>query len=186
MNDDLWVFGYGSLMWRPGFPFLEAAPARLKGRHRRLCVYSWVHRGTPEHPGLVLGLDRGGSCLGRAFRVAAEDREATIAYLREREQVTAVYLEKVLRGRLEDGSGREIDALTYVVDRSHRQYAGLLPRDRLLDVVRDAAGQSGPNPEYIHATAAHLEEIGMRDAMLHWLSEALKAPDQGHGAPLST
>ncbi len=72
--------------------------------------------------------------------------------------------------------GREIDALTYVVDRSHRQYAGLLPRDRLLEVVRDAHGQSGPNPEYIHATVAHLEEIGMRDAMLHWLSEALKGP----------
>lgn len=174
MNDDLWVFGYGSLMWRPGFPFTEAAHARLKGRHRRLCVYSWVHRGTPERPGLVLGLDRGGSCLGRVFRVAAEDREATVAYLREREQVTAVYLEKVLRVRLEDGSGREVDALTYVVDRSHQQYAGLLPREKLLDMVRGAEGRSGPNPEYIHATVAHLDEIGMRDAMLHWLSDALK------------
>src|SRR5215469_2857398 len=88
-DGDLWVFGYGSLIWNPGFPFLEQVPGRLIGEHRALCVYSWVHRGTPEKPGLVLGLDRGGACQGIAFRVASENRKATVAYLRAREQVTS-------------------------------------------------------------------------------------------------
>src|SRR5581483_9176409 len=92
-NDDLWVFGYGSLMWRPGFDYLEQVPARLIGEHRALCVYSFDHRGTPEKPGLVLGLDRGGACRGIAFRVAADLRQATIEYLRAREQTTHVYRE---------------------------------------------------------------------------------------------
>src|SRR5690349_2563312 len=87
-DSDLWVFGYGSLIWKPGFEFVEQRPARLIGEHRSLCIYSMVHRGTPEKPGLVLGLDRGGACQGVAFRVARKQRDATVAYLREREQVT--------------------------------------------------------------------------------------------------
>lgn len=161
-------------MWRPGFPYLEAAPARIKGRHRRLCVYSWVHRGTQDHPGLVLGLDRGGSCLGRAFRVAASDREATIDYLRAREQVTMVYLERTVQAALQDETGRVVGALTYVVDRKHPQYAGLLPLETQLDLVSRATGQSGPNPDYVLATTDHLEEIGFRDDGLHWISERLR------------
>ena len=103
---DLWVFGYGSLIWRPGFEFIERVPARLIGEHRALCVYSFVHRGTPEKPGLVLGLDRGGACRGVAFRVAEEHRAATVAYLRAREQVTSVYRE-VMRSVWLENPGRE-------------------------------------------------------------------------------
>jgi len=115
---DLWVFGYGSLMWRPGFDALERVPARLIGLHRALCVFSFVHRGTPEKPGLVLGLDRGGMCRGIAYRVAAGKRDETIAYLRSREQVTSVYLETVRRIALEDEARRQVRALTYIVDRA--------------------------------------------------------------------
>ncbi len=139
------MFGYGSLMWRPGFAFEEVVPARIAGFRRALCVYSHVHRGTPEHPGLVLGLDRGGSCLGRAFRVAAARADETIAYLREREQVTAVYLERTARLRLvTDGAragsegGRIVEAVAYVADRTHPQYAGALTLEEQLRLVRRA------------------------------------------------
>src|SRR5512138_3368054 len=112
-----WVFGYGSLMWRPGFDFVECQPARIAGLHRALCVYSFVHRGTPEKPGLVLGLDRGGACRGIAYRVASSARAETIAYLRAREQVTMVYREAFWPVLLDNGGRAR--ALVYVVDRSH-------------------------------------------------------------------
>src|SRR5207249_10484257 len=112
---DLWVFGYGSLMWRPDFPCIERVEARLIGAHRALCVYSFVHRGTPERPGLVLGLDRGGTCRGIAFRVAAAERAATIAYLRAREQVTTVYRERLRRVWLQSEPQRAVMALCYMV-----------------------------------------------------------------------
>src|SRR5262245_12280652 len=123
---ELWVFGYGSLMWRPGFAYLERTEARLIGAHRALCVYSFVHRGTPERPGLVLGLDRGGACRGIAYRVAASERAETIAYLRAREQVTMVYRDTTRRVWLSNNPTRPVTALCYVVDRSHPQYAGRL------------------------------------------------------------
>lgn len=171
---DLWVFGYGSLMWRPGFDHIEAVPARLNGLHRSMCVYSHVHRGTPDRPGLVLGLDRGGSCRGLAFRVTAEGRDRTIAYLREREQVTMVYAECWRRVHLQDGSGRSVTALTFVVDRRHQQYAGVLPRDDVLRLIRQGHGQSGPNPEYVLNTHAHLEELDIHDGTLVWLAGHLR------------
>src|SRR5271168_675067 len=114
-NEDLWVFGYGSLMWRPGFEHLERVPARLTGLHRGLCVYSFVHRGTPEKPGLVLGLDLGGACRGIAYRVAAERRQATLEYLRGREQVTMVYRETMRQVALASHPARTVTALVYVV-----------------------------------------------------------------------
>src|SRR5580658_8632436 len=112
-SGDLWVFGYGSLMWRPGFDYLERVPARLIGLHRALCVFSFVHRGTPEKPGLVLGLDRGGMCRGIAFRVAAAARGKTISYLRSREQVTSVYVEIMRQIELEEPAARRVRALCY-------------------------------------------------------------------------
>ncbi len=180
--EDLWVFGYGSLLWRPGFSFIEKMPARVTGLHRSLCVYSFVHRGTPERPGLVLGLDRGGACRGLAFRVAAADRAATIAYLREREQITAVYLEVLRDVTLLGKPERRIEALTYVVDRGHPQYAGKLSLDERLHLIRQGHGRSGPNPDYVLATVAELERLGCRDGELHALAERLKGA--GHESPL--
>src|SRR6266516_7963937 len=125
-TEDLWVFAYGSLMWRPDFPFAERIEARLVGAHRALCVYSFVHRGTPERPGLVLGLDRGGTCRGIAYRVAAAECARTIAYLRAREQVTSVYRECTRPIWLKREPEQRVPALCYMVDRGHGQYAGRL------------------------------------------------------------
>ncbi|KPF95102.1 gamma-glutamyl cyclotransferase [Rhodopseudomonas sp. AAP120] len=177
---DLWVFGYGSLMWRPGFDFVEQLPARLIGEHRALCVYSFVHRGTPEQPGLVLGLDRGGACRGIAFRVADEHRMRTVAYLREREQVTSVYREVKRSVWLEDDARRRISALAYVVDRGHAQYAGRLTPAEQLRLVRQGHGQSGPNRDYVLSTVHSLEAQGCRDPGLHRLAEALRAETPPH------
>jgi cation transport protein ChaC len=171
-SGDLWVFGYGSLMWRPGFDFLERRSALVHGWRRCLCVYSHVYRGTPERPGLVLGLDRGGACRGVAFRVAAALRMPTIEYLRAREQVTAVYLERTVLAHLSDGAAME--AVTYVADRGHAQYAGRLERERLLELVTRGAGISGPNIDYILNTETHLRESGVTDPTLEWLAVQLR------------
>ncbi|TAH64824.1 MAG: gamma-glutamylcyclotransferase [Rhodopseudomonas palustris] len=171
---DLWVFGYGSLMWRPGFAFVEQVPARLIGEHRALCVYSFVHRGTPEKPGLVLGLDRGGACRGIAFRVAAADRAATVAYLREREQVTNVYREVMRSVWLQDDARRRVSALVYVVDRGHEQYSGRLSAAEQLHLIRQGHGISGPNRDYVLSTVQALEAQGCRDANLHRLASQLR------------
>ncbi|OQW56771.1 MAG: gamma-glutamylcyclotransferase [Proteobacteria bacterium SG_bin9] len=174
-SHDLWVFGYGSLMWRPGFDYIDRVQARLIGEHRALCVYSFVHRGTPEKPGLVLGLDRGGACRGVAFRVAAAKREATIAYLREREQVTSVYREVTRSVWLENNTRDRVSAVTYAVDRSHAQYAGKLTLAEQLRFVRQGHGRSGINSDYVISTVAAIEQLGFRDEPLHRLAEMLKA-----------
>ena len=174
VDDDLWVFGYGSLMWRPGFDFIERREARLIGAHRSLCVYSFVHRGTPERPGLVLGLDQGGACRGIAYRVAAAHRADTIRYLRAREQVTMIYRECLRRVWLDSEPKRPESALCYMVDRGHPQYAGRLTLDQQLHHVRGNHGQSGANRDYVIETVAELEAIGYRETDLHLLAEKLK------------
>jgi cation transport protein ChaC len=176
--EELWVFGYGSLMWRPGFEHLERVPARLTGLHRGLCVYSFIHRGTPERPGLVLGLDLGGACRGIAYRVAGARRGATLKYLREREQGTMVYRETMRQIALATQPARAVTALVYVVDRSHPQYAGRLDLERQLHLVRQGHGRSGANLDYVLATVAEIEAQGCRDAGLHRLAELLRS---GHG-----
>ena len=158
------MFGYGSLMWRPGFDFAERTLATIKGWRRALCVYSHVHRGTPEKPGLVLGLDRGGSCKGVAFRVPGASADDAIAYLRAREQVTMVYREIRARARLADG--RDIEVLAYAVDRAHAQYAGALEPSELERLVAQGVGVSGANPDYVRQTYEHLVELGIEDRVL--------------------
>ena len=165
---DLWVFGYGSVMWRPGFDYLEQQRAHLHGFHRALCVWSWWHRGNPQSPGLVLGLDHGGSCIGQAYRVAAARKDAVAGYLYEREMVTPVYVPHLLSVRLdrEDGRSERVSALTFRVDRAHPQYAGRLSPEEAAAVVRGARGVSGENPDYVASTLSHLRKMGLRD---HWL-----------------
>jgi cation transport protein ChaC len=167
---DLWVFGYGSLMWRPGFEFTEQVPARLIGEHRALCVYSFDHRGTPEKPGLVLGLDRGGACRGIAYRVAAKLRESTVRYLRSREQTTHVYREVTRSVWLDNEASQRVSALTFVVDRGHVQYAGRLPLAEQLRIVLQGHGRSGNNRDYVLSTVRSIEAQGFRDQQLHRLA----------------
>jgi cation transport protein ChaC len=174
---DLWVFGYGSLMWRPDFEFIEQVPARLIGEHRALCVYSFDHRGTPEKPGLVLGLDRGGACRGVAFRVAAKLRGGTIDYLRAREQTTNVYREVMRSVWLENQARQRVSALTFVVDRGHIQYAGRLSLAEQLRFVQQGHGRSGNNRDYVLSTVKSIEAQGFRDPQLHQLASMLHGGD---------
>jgi cation transport protein ChaC len=166
--DEFWVFGYGSLMWNPGFDFVERSQALVYGYRRSLCVRSWVHRGTQQNPGLVLGLDRGGSCRGMAFRIGADLWDDVIEYLRARELVTNVYLERNVTLQLE--GGRSVKAVAYIVDRNHVQYGGALDAHAAARIVHKAQGQSGPNDAYVFNTLAHLKEMGIRD---HWLEQVV-------------
>jgi cation transport protein ChaC len=179
-EEDLWVFAYGSLMWRPGFAVVERAPARLIGAHRALCVWSHVHRGTPERPGLVLGLDRGGMCRGIAYRVTASARAATLAYLRAREQVTMVYRECVRPVVLLTHPEQRVQAVCYMVDRSHPQYAGRLTLAQQLHHVRQGHGISGQNRDYVLAAVKELEALGCRDRELHLLADRLHGLHEAH------
>lgn len=161
---EFWVFGYGSLMWRPGFEHLGGQRAQLFGYHRSLCLESRVHRGTPTRSGLVLALDRGGSCVGIAYQVDTAKSEQVVAYLRERELVTNAYLERMVTIRLLDG--RTVQAITYVMDRGHEQYAGALNVEEAATRVVGAAGISGANEDYVFNAVEHLKALSIRD---HWL-----------------
>ena len=158
---DRWVFGYGSLMWRPGFPFVDRKTARLHGRRRAFCIYSVHHRGTYERPGLVLGLAPGGSTVGAAYRVAAADWPQVYAYLREREQPTETYVEAWREVRLP--VGERAQALVFLSDKSHPQWAGDLSLERQAELIQGAVGLSGPNEAYLADLVRHLRAEGIRD-----------------------
>ena len=168
MQEPLWVFGYGSLVWNPGFPIAEQRVAHLHGWHRSFCMRSIHHRGTVDDPGLVLALDRADRaiCAGVAFRVEPGQEAATIAYLRERELVSSAYLEEWLPLQLEDA---QVTALCYVIDPVHDQYCGGLPLAEQARIIAQAVGGRGPNAEYLFNTADHLAGLGIADTDLEWL-----------------
>lgn len=170
---DLWVFGYGSLIWNPGFDYVERRKARLMGWTRRLCVWSHVYRGTPAAPGLVFGLGEGGECVGVAYRVEASEREETIDYLRRRELVTNVYHEIEATAELENGD--QVVVLTYVVNVAHEQYAGAPSREETLRIVSRSHGKSGANVDYVCNTREELTKLAIVDADLDWLCARLRA-----------
>ncbi len=170
----LWVFGYGSLMWNPGFDYTERVLATLPGYARTFCMRSIHHRGTEDAPGLVLALDEHSEteCHGLAFAVPQDTRHDTLAYLRERELISSAYLEKVLDIDLHDG--RRVAAVTYVVDPHHVQYCGNLPLEEQACIIARAVGGRGPNTEYLYNTALHLEELGIEDRDLNWLAKRVQ------------
>ena len=166
-----WVFGYGSLIWNPGFPFLRSEKALLRGAHRSLSIYSHRHRGTPQLPGLVFGLSRGGSCLGVAFEVAAADWPKVFDYLQEREQDRGVYREAWRHVALADGT--TVKALAYLVNEQHVQFAGRLELGEQVRLVRRSTGESGRNTEYVRNTADRLLSLGIHDKTLMQIVAAL-------------
>lgn len=174
-GEDMWVFGYGSLIWNPGFDPLEGRPAVVHGFHRRFCVLSHRYRGTEACPGLVLGLDRGGSCRGMAFRVAGRTVAPVLDYLWAREMVTGVYRPSRLRARLlHPEVGRRITVTTFVVRRDHRQYAGRLGPDETAAIIRHAVGRRGSCRDYLGSTIQHLTALGVPDRQLEDLERRLQ------------
>ncbi|THD52145.1 gamma-glutamylcyclotransferase [Phenylobacterium sp.] len=167
MSDELWVFGYGSLMWRPGFPFVERSPATLAGRRRAFCIYSVHHRGTYERPGLVLGLAPGGSVRGAAYRIAPADRAGVYAYLMEREQPTETYIEARRWVRLADG--RRVECLVFLSDVHHPQWAGALSLEQQAQLIAGATGLSGRNVDYLRDLVEHLGREGIVDRSMEVL-----------------
>jgi cation transport protein ChaC len=178
-----WVFGYGSLMWRPGFAYVERREAVLHGRRRAFCIYSVHHRGRPDRPGLVLGLTTGGSVTGVAFRVDEADWEQTRAYLTDREQPTETYVEAVRQVRLDDG--RMVGALVFLSDTSHPGWAGDLDLDHQAQLIARSVGLSGLNIDYLRDLVGHLRAQGTRDAEMEKLlakAEALHADEDVRNA----
>ena len=164
LMSDLWVFGYGSLMWRPGFSYKDARPAILHGYHRSFCIYSHHWRGTPEQPGLVLGLTPGGSCPGTVFRVAEAKRDAVVDYLNERELSSYAYVAQTLSVDME---GEAVDAYVFIADEGHCHYAGELPPVDAARIIMDAEGVAGLNRDYLINTVRELERYGYIEGGLH-------------------
>ncbi|MFQ5765636.1 MAG: gamma-glutamylcyclotransferase [Rhodospirillales bacterium] len=175
---DVWVFGYGSLMWRPNFPHLDVQPALLRGYHRALCIYSTQYRGTWERPGLVLGLDRGGSCRGRAMKVADADAEHVIAYLHEREMVNRVYRPKWLPVGLSTGRVR---AYVFVADRENEKYVHRLSDAETVELILQGTGKEGACLDYLRNTIRHLDELGIPDGPLHRIVKLAEAAETRSG-----
>ena len=184
-KSDLWVFGYGSLMWSPGFDYVEKRVARLDGFQRRFALWSWHYRGTRERPGLVLGLDwaPGAACTGIAFRVPRQHDRATRAYLQDRELVSYAYFETIQSVALigADGTETRAEALCYILDRAHPQYAGAMAMDEQARIIAGASGLSGPNAEYLTNTCAHLTELALPDPDLAALDAQVSTLPRANG-----
>ncbi len=182
LDDVVWVFAYGSLMWNPGFAFVESRAARLHGYHRSFCVYSHHYRGTADRPGLVLGLDRGGDCHGMGLRIDPLNRDAVVAYLNERELVGYAYRPTVVRAEI---GGREVPAYTFVADPTHCQYAGDLGCTHAAEIIMAAEGRGGLNRDYLINLIDHLEAMGIVEPELHALLAEIQHMtgliDQGGG-----
>ena len=172
MSGDVWVFGYGSLMWRPGFDYEEMVPALLRGYHRAFCIYSHHYRGTPDNPGLVLGITPGGECHGIAFRVAEENWSAAKAYLDERELINNVYIPSDVT--LHSPDYGTVIAHTYVANPECQQYAGHLTLHEAAQIITGAYGRMGANLDYLENTVIHLDDMGIIDPPLHDLMDLVR------------
>jgi len=174
---DLWVFTYGSLMWDPGFAHIAAEPGLLRGYHRTFCIYSSRYRGTATKPGLVLGLDPGGTCKGIVYRIAAADKTVALEALWQREMRRGVYLPRLLPVSTPGG---QRNALAFVANRAHSGYAGRMVIDDAARIIATCCGERGPNVDYLVNTLRHLDALGVHDQHLHQLLARVR--DCGKGA----
>jgi len=175
-KDEIWVFAYGSLMWRPDFEFAESGPALLRGYHRAFCIYSHIYRGSPKNPGLVLGLDAGGSCVGRAFRLRPDAAPDILAQIHAREMIYQVYVARHLPVTLSQRKGRpRVLAHTYTADRAGPQYAGKLDHDITVELIRNGQGIAGNARDYLANTIHHLRQLGLPVRHLTRLLEEVNA-----------
>ncbi len=170
-DEDVWIFGYGSLMWNPAFNYADRRPCLIRGWHRSFCLWTPVGRGTPDNPGLVLALDRGGSCCGVAYRVAARDRETELPLLWQREMVADGYNPRWVTARCDAG---EVKAITWVINRQGERYAGKLPMETLAKTLATAEGRLGSSRDYLENTVAHLDELGIKERPLHRICEGVR------------
>jgi cation transport protein ChaC len=177
-DEDVWIFGYGSLMWNPAFHYAERRPGLIRGWHRSFCLWTPMGRGTPDNPGLVLGLDRGGSCRGIAYRIAARDRDTELQLLWQREMVADGYNSRWVTVRGEAG---DVRAITWVINPKGDRYAGKLPMETLARTLTTAAGRLGSNRDYLENTVAHLDELGIGERPLHAIRDRVRAYARTNG-----
>jgi cation transport protein ChaC len=177
---DVWLFAYGSLIWNPAFRFVERRVGQVHGLHRRFCLWTALGRGSPERPGLVLGLDRGGRCRGVLYRITACDVEAELDVVWRREMVTGAYRPRWVRA---ESAAGPVAALAFVIERRHERYAGALGEERLIETLATARGALGSCADYLFDTASHLADLDIADARLERLCVAVRAHQQGHGPP---
>ncbi len=174
-DGDLWVFAYGSLIWDPGFPFVESRSALLRGYHRSFCIWSARYRGTPERPGLVLGLDRGGACRGVVYRVAEAHVSEVLRLLWAREMPRLTYVPRVLRVATEESN---VAALTFLADTRRSTYAGAMSEEQVAQRIACCTGARGPNVDYLANTVGHLRALGVHDAHLARIYAAVQSLGQ--------
>ncbi len=169
---DIWLFGYGSLMWNPAFHFAEKRTALLRGYHRRFCLWSASGRGSPDCPALTLGLDRGGACRGIAFRIAADQVPSELAVIWAREMISGSYRPRWVRLHSAEGP---LHAVTFVIDRGQRRYVQGVPETVIAAHIAHAGGWLGTCAEYLENTVAHLDALGAGDSAMHRLLDLVRA-----------
>jgi cation transport protein ChaC len=168
----LWLFGYGSLVWNPFVRFLERRPGTVRGYHRSFCLWSRINRGTPEQPGLALGLEPGGACRGSLFRIDGAIAEQELRILWRREMLMGSYHPRWVRAR---SRGEDLTALTFVINRGGHGYAGKLSEAQIVDTMLRAAGLYGSSADYLMRTVEGLNHCGIRDARLERLRDLVAA-----------
>jgi glutathione-specific gamma-glutamylcyclotransferase len=172
-DDEAWIFAYGSLMWNPALEFAEQQPCMVEGWRRSFCFWMPMGRGTPELPGLMLALERGGCCEGIAYRLAPHQVKTELGILWNREMIAGIYQPAWVKTKLRDG--RTVTAVTFVVDAAHCQYCGDLPMERAAHHIAFAEGRRGACRDYLANTAAHARALHIHDPYIEELVERVTA-----------